>query len=60
MRDIIHNGASGEAAPAKSFIEVDFDIFLFTFCVEHIEMCPVTALSVMRKNITGLISIQAG
>lgn len=60
MRDIIHNGASGEAASAKRFTEVDFDIFLFTLCVEHIEMSPVTALSVVVKNNTGLISIQAG
>lgn len=25
---------------------MDFDIFLFTFSVDHIEMCPVTAPSV--------------
>lgn len=53
MRDIIHNGASGEGASAKRFIEEDLGIFLFTFYVEHIERSPVTAPSVMVKKITG-------
>lgn len=43
------NGASG-AASAERFIQTDFDIFLSTFRVEHIQTGPVTSLSVRGKK----------
>lgn len=52
LRDIVHNGASGEAAPAKCFIEVDFGVFLFSFCIEPIEMSPVTVSQFRMVNLS--------
>lgn len=56
-RDIAHTGASGEAASAKFFIQADFDIFLFTFRILHIEMSPVNSAVSHGEEYYRLISI---